>query len=79
MARRSGRAKEDYGREGIYGWEIDYIVPLSDGGTNLFENLRPIHWMNKAAKGDNPDGDWECAIRHEIDRTNTVDLDTDTS
>ena len=49
MARRSGRAKEDYGREGIYGWEIDYIVPLSDGGTNRFDNLRPIHWMNKAA------------------------------
>ena len=67
--------KEDYGYQGDYGWEIDYIVPLSHGGTNRFNNLRPLHWMNKAAKDDNPDGDWECAIRYEIDRTDTVDRD----
>ena len=71
--------KEDYGSEGDYGWEIDHIVPLSHGGTHRFDNLRPLHWMNKAAKDDNPDGDWECVIRYEIDRTDTVDLDTDTS
>ena len=71
--------KDDYGSEGDYGWEIDYIVPLSHGGTHRFDNLRPLHWMNKAAKDDNPDGDWECVISYEIDRTDTVDLDIDTS
>ena len=67
--------KEDYGYASDYGWEIDYIVPLSHGGTNRFDNLRPLHWMNKAAKGDNLDGEWECAIRYESDRTDTVDRD----
>ena len=36
---------DDYGnRDSIYGWEIDHIVPLAQGGSNHLSNLRPLYW-----------------------------------
>lgn len=29
------------------GWEVDYVVPKSEGGTNDISNLKPIQWKNK--------------------------------
>ena len=54
-------AKSDHGKEGAHGWEIDHIKPKADGGSDALSNLRPLHWKNNDAKGDNLDGDWDCA------------------
>lgn len=46
-------AKKDYGdRKSIYGWEVDHIFPENKGGDNDLRNLRPLHYMNNASKGD---------------------------
>ena len=42
-----------------YGWIIDYIKPLSDGGTDEISNLRPLQWENTIRKAD---GNIECRI-----------------
>lgn len=43
----------DYGnRNSLYGWEIDHIKPVSNGGSDAVSNLRPLHWKNNAAKSD---------------------------
>jgi 5-methylcytosine-specific restriction endonuclease McrA len=35
-----------------YGWEIDHIKPLSEGGSDDLSNKRPLHWKNNQAKLD---------------------------
>ncbi|HKU33431.1 MAG TPA: HNH endonuclease signature motif containing protein [Candidatus Nitrosotalea sp.] len=42
-----------------YGWVIDYIKPLSEGGSNNILNLRPMHWENTRRRSD---GSIECHI-----------------
>lgn len=43
----------DYGnRDSQYGWEIDHVVPLARGGTDVFDNLQPLHWKNNCRKSD---------------------------
>jgi len=45
--------KEAYGdMNSRFGWTIDHILPKARGGTNALKNLRPLHWLNNAAKGD---------------------------
>ncbi len=40
-----------YGTTSRYGWAIDHIYPVARGGSDALKNLRPLHWLNNAAKG----------------------------
>lgn len=39
-------------RNSDYGWEIDHINPVSNGGSDDLSNLQPLHWSNNADKAD---------------------------
>lgn len=43
--------KDSYGLHSQYGWEIDYLKPLSRGGTSDKTNLIALHWRNNNTKG----------------------------
>lgn len=46
-------AYNQYGQKSAaFGWEIDHVYPLSKGGDDNILNLRPMHWRNNFAKGD---------------------------
>ncbi|GIV42967.1 MAG: hypothetical protein KatS3mg035_0090 [Bacteroidia bacterium] len=36
-----------------WGWDIDFIKPLSKKGTISIKNIRPMHWKNILSKGEN--------------------------
>ena len=41
----------EYGnRESDFGWEIDHIIPLVDGGFNTIGNLRPLQWATNVRR-----------------------------
>ena len=41
----------EYGnRDSDYGWEIDHIIPVANGGSDLLSNLRPLHWKANVAR-----------------------------
>jgi hypothetical protein len=35
---------DQYNKRSIYGWFVEYIVPLEDGGKDEATNLRARHW-----------------------------------
>jgi hypothetical protein len=42
--------RADYGNiNSEYGWQIDHITPVSEGGTDDLSNLRPLQWENNLA------------------------------
>lgn len=45
-------------RNSEYGWEIDHIRAVANGGSDNLENLQPLFWANNAAKGDSIN--WRC-------------------
>ena len=45
--------KSHYGnRKSKFGWEIDHITPISNGGDDSLSNLRPLHWYTNVTKSD---------------------------
>ena len=43
--------RDFYGdEESQFGWEIDCVVPESEGGPRDLSNLRPLQWENKMAR-----------------------------
>jgi len=34
-----------------FGWEIAYIKPVEQGGTNELSNLQPLQWRNNRKQG----------------------------
>lgn len=54
--------KNKYGSEENLGWAIDHVYPLSKGGKNDLENLRPMNWQNNRSKADNYPS-YQCAIK----------------
>src|SRR5947209_19803916 len=53
--------KSDHGTIGQYGWEIDHIMPVAKGGTDVLSNLQPLNWSNNRHKGDTYPN-WSCAV-----------------
>ncbi len=43
----------DYGQRTMYGWAINRLCPVSQGGTTDIENLNAVHWKNDLCKADN--------------------------
>ena len=46
--------RSQYGNtDSMFGWEIDHVYPVSKGGGDDLQNLRPIQWENNRSKSDN--------------------------
>jgi hypothetical protein len=39
-------------KDSEYGWVIDHIKPIAEGGTEDISNLRPMQWENTRRKAD---------------------------
>lgn len=48
-------------RDSKYGWEIDHMKPVVQGGSDELDNLQPLHWENNLAKGDS--SVLKCAVK----------------
>jgi hypothetical protein len=45
--------RSDYGNNrSRYGWEIDHIIPVSQGGGDELTNLQPLQWENNRRKDE---------------------------
>lgn len=63
----------DYGnRNSQYGWEIDHVKPLAQGGEDILSNYLPLQWQNNVKKGDNYPR-WSTAIT--ADGQNNVEIE----
>jgi len=45
--------RQDYGNgRSRYGWEIDHIIPVAQGGGDELANLQPLQWENNRRKDE---------------------------
>lgn len=51
-----------YGQTEQWGWEIDHIKPVAQGGTDDLSNLQPLQWENNRHKSDNWPN-WVCKVK----------------
>lgn len=35
-----------------FGWEVDHVVAVANGGSDALSNLQPMQWQNNRKKGD---------------------------
>jgi hypothetical protein len=54
--------RDQFGRETETGWEIDHIMPRTEGGGDELANLQPLHWQNNRHKGQSHPS-WTCLRR----------------
>jgi 5-methylcytosine-specific restriction endonuclease McrA len=50
--------RDQHGKEGNHGWEIDHINPTANGGSDDLSNLQPLWWKNNRRKSDTYP--WSC-------------------
>lgn len=51
----------DYGNTSSkFGWEVDHVTAVANGGTDDLWNLQPLQWQNNREKSDKVY--WSCAI-----------------
>jgi 5-methylcytosine-specific restriction endonuclease McrA len=43
---------EHYGQQTSFGWEVDHIRAVANGGSDDLDNLQPLQWENNRKKGD---------------------------
>ena len=39
-------------RNSDFGWEVDHITAVANGGSDALGNLRPLHWKNNLRTSD---------------------------
>jgi len=45
--------RQDFGNtRSRYGWEIDHIIPVAQGGGDELSNLQPLQWENNRRKDE---------------------------
>lgn len=44
--------------QSTFGWEIDHINLVANGGSDALTNLQPLYWENNRRKGDTYP--WNC-------------------
>lgn len=54
--------RSKHGKIEQYGWEIDHIKPVAQGGTDDLWNLQPLQWENNRHKGDDYPK-WQCKVQ----------------
>jgi 5-methylcytosine-specific restriction endonuclease McrA len=47
-------------RQSEYGWEIDHILAVANGGSDELSNLQPLNWAMNVNKSDNLF--WSCPL-----------------
>lgn len=60
--------RSQYGNtDSMFGWEIDHVYPVSKGGGDDLQNLRPIQWENNRSKGEDYPS-YTAVVQSEEDR-----------
>lgn len=54
--------RQKYGETTQWGWEIDHIKPVAEGGSDDLSNLQPLLWENNRHKSDNYPR-WTCEVK----------------